>query len=147
MPDEIKLHVRMVDDFNVEFSKEFEMVATTFAQAETDAPDVLTALGNLIAGRILSFTVKGRTNYTDVVDTGANVDEGVTLSVRKADQDKGVLKFPTPIKANYVNPDRTVDILDPAILAWFTLFTAGSAHLLFSDGEFAQDLLSGTLDT
>lgn len=140
--------VKGEDAFGRDVSKVFEMVATDFAQATTDMGGVMTALAQVTGARLLGYTLSGFTAYNDVVTALANRDEGVTLSIRKTDTRKHVLKIPCPMKGDYVLSDETVDLTDAGIIAYADLFLpSGSGGVLkLSDGESFAALLSGKLD-
>lgn len=117
-------------------------VGAEFLTARGLVAGLATDLAALSEANILSYEVKERVVYSDVADAGANIDEGITLLVRKADNYKAVLKVPAPINA-VIDPDGTVDIADAAVTAYYTNFTA---DFTLSDGELATALLSGKLD-
>jgi len=141
------LYVELVDAFNRNTAKRFAMNAgvTTFALAQTAATDLLTDLEAVTEARILAYTISERTVYTDSVTSGANRDEGVTLSVRKEDSRKDVLRIPAPVKS-FVNPDSTVDITATPIVNYTDNFLAAGEFTL-SDGESIAEVLSGVLDS
>lgn len=111
---------------------------------QTDVVAFLNDVEAITEARILAYTVADRTVYTDVVTAGANVDEGLTLVTRKADNYKAVLAVPAPVNSIF-NPDGTADITDPIVTNYHANFTA-TGFLTCSDGEIATDLISGRLD-
>lgn len=138
------LKVTAIDAYTREFRKEYQFEATDFAAAEPIAASFLTALGNLIGGDILRYTLSVDTTYTDSVTALANKDEAILLTFMKEDNRKATIRVPTPIKSDYVNADGSVDLTDAAILAYAAFFIAGPFYL--SDGEIATSLLSGKLE-
>jgi len=138
------LHVAAIDAYTREFRKSYQFEAADFAAAEPIASSFLTALGNLIGGDILRYTLSAETTYTDVVTALANKDEAILLTFMKEDNKKATIRVPTPIKADYVNADGSVDLTDAAIVAFAAFFIAGPFYL--SDGETATELLKGKLE-
>ncbi len=119
-------------------------VGAEFLVANTAMAALMTDLAALTEAEILWFTCGLETTYTDTADAGANVDEGLTLVVDKADSKRGNLKVPAPINSVF-NPDGTADITDAAITAYVANFQAGG-DFLFSDGEEVANIISGRLD-
>lgn len=144
---EFQVYVEMIDSQNRKTSKEFTTVDTMAdaAAATTAAAGLLTDLGNLTGLRILAYTVKQRIVYTDIVDAGSNIDEGITLSMEKEDNQLGIIKVPGPINTIY-DGDGNVDVLDAAVAAFVSNFLTGG-DFTFSDGEQANEIVRGKLDT
>lgn len=136
--------INYVDAENRPGSKMFEGVAADFTAASAAAADLVQDFAGLCAARVLSYSVSIRTVYTDVVDTGANRDEGITLVLLKTDNYKGVLKVPAPI-SGITDGNGNVDVADAAVTAFVSNFLTG-APFRFSDGEQGSELLSGKLD-
>lgn len=93
--------------------------------------------------RVLKYNVGQDVAVSDTADATANRDEGATFSVRKADNDKAVVKVPGPVDS-IRNPDGTIDITATAVTNFFDNFLSGVVRV--SDGEVMTELISGTLD-
>lgn len=146
-----RVNVALQDAYGRKTRKTFETVdisgadvGAEFLVANVAAAALMTDLAALTEAEILWFTCGLETTYTDSVVAGANIDEGITLVVDKADSKRGNLKVPAPINS-VINADGTVDITDAAITAYVANFQAGG-DFLFSDGEEVQNIISGRLD-
>jgi hypothetical protein len=133
----------LVDAYGRPAPKRFDVNAADHAAAMTAAGALATDLAGITELRILSYVVGERVTYNDTVDAGANRDEGVTLSVRTADNEKAVIKVPGPVNAIF-NPDGSVDLTDGAVTAFIANYLAGT--VLVDDGETVTELISGRLD-
>ena len=136
----------LVDAYNRQTTKEFETVDTIADETEAlaAAAALATDLANLTELRILSYAVGQRVVYTDTVTADANVDEGVTFSLRKEDNYKAPLKVPGPLNSIF-QPDGSVILTNAAVTAFVANFLTGG-DFTFSDGEQATELISGKLD-
>lgn len=108
------------------------------------AAGLATDITNLTQLRLLSYTVSQRVVYTDTVDTGANRDEGVTLTLRKTDNYKDSIKMFGPIITIF-DGSGNVDLTDAAVTAFVSNFFTGG-DFVFSDGEQATELVQGVWD-
>jgi hypothetical protein len=133
----------LVDAYGRPATKRFDVDAVDHAAAMTAAGAFAADLAGITELRILSYVVGERVTYTDTADAGANRDEGVTLSVRTADNEKAVIKVPGPVNAIF-NPDGSVDLTDGAVTAFIANYLAGT--VLVDDGETVTELISGRLD-
>ena len=133
----------LVDAYDRSATKRFTVEAIDHATALTEAGLMAADLADLTELDILWYVVGDKVVYTDTVVAGANRDEGITLSVRKADNEKAVIKVPGPINA-VLNPDGTVDMANAAITAFVANFLSGVFRI--SDHEVVTDALSGKLD-
>ena len=124
-------------------TKRFTVAAADHATAVTEAGNMAVDLAGVSEAQILWYTVQEKTVYSDSADAGANKDEGITLVVRKADNEKAVIKVPAPINAA-INPDGTVDLANALVLSFTNNFTSGVFRI--SDHEVVTEVLSGTLD-
>ena len=97
----------------------------------------------LTEAEILEHTVALRSNYSDAVSAGANLDEGITLSVELASGKKAPIKVPAPVKS-MVDAAGSVDITDTLVTDFVDNWLVG--NFLLSDGETVAQLLSGKLD-
>ncbi len=132
-----------VDAFQRRGTKRYELSALDFTAALARAATLATALGNLMEGDILKYTVGQEVPYTDTVVAGANRDEGITISADLGAGKTASIKVPTPAKS-VVNADGTIDLTDALITAFETEFLSG--EVLVSDGEVVLDFLTGKLD-
>lgn len=133
----------MVDAYNRATSKRLDLVAADVGAAITLAGDVAADLAGVSGARILSYTVKVRTVYNDVVTAGSNKDEGATISVRTADNERAIFTIPAP-EATIFNADGSVDLVDAAFAAFSANYVNGD--ILVDDGEVVTEIISGRLD-
>jgi hypothetical protein len=133
----------MVDAYGRPIGKRFDIDAADHAAALVAAGALMTDFAGITEARILSYTVAQKVTYVDVVDAGANRDEGATFSVRTADNEKAVVKVPAPVNSIF-NTDGTVDLTDGAVTAFFANYLGGD--VLVDDGEVVTELISGRLD-
>lgn len=119
-------------------------VGAEFLAAQTAAGDLATDLAALSEMEILYYNVGLKTVYSDTADADANVDEGVTFTVEKADNEDATVKVPAPIPGIF-NVDGTVDMTNAAVTAFLSNFQAGGSFTI-SDGEKAVNLVKGRLD-
>lgn len=138
--------INLVDAYKRKTTKTFQLTAADAATAAVDAVEVNT--------KFLATTGLGQTKYkvwSDTVnavaaDAGSNKDEGVTISGTNQNAEGVPLKIPAPLKANYVNPDGSVDLTDVDLAAFLALFNAGG-KITISDGDTVDNWEKGTLDT
>lgn len=135
--------VAFVDAYGRAATKHFEVSAADHAAAKVVAAALMVDLAGITELRILSYTVAEKVVYTDTVDAGANRDEGVTLSVRTADNEKASIKIPGPVNGIF-NADGSVDLTDAAVTAFIANYLSGD--VLVDDGETVAELISGRLD-
>ncbi len=119
-------------------------VGAEYLVAQGFVTTLLTALGNLTEANILYYNLGREVTYSDTVDAGANVDEGLTCLARKTNNKIVVLKIPAPVNSVF-NPDGTLDITDALVTAYMNHFIA-TAGFTISDGENITALVSGRLD-
>ena len=120
------------------------MVATDQPTAVTQAEAFMDDMAPITELNILSYTVMERVVYSDSVTAGANRDEGITFSVRTADNEKATVKIPGPTNA-ILTSDGTVNLSDADVVAFIAHYTSG--EILVDDGEVVTAFLSGRLDT
>lgn len=138
--------VELIDAFERQGRKTFvtkDSIAD-FDAAKTAAAGLMTDLGNLTKMRILAYSVSERVVYTDTVEGDANKDEGLTLSLRKADNYVDVIRVPAPILTIFDAADNA-DVNDAAVAAFASNFFSGG-DFTFSDGEVATEIVRGKLD-
>lgn len=133
----------LVDGYGRSHSKRFTTVAADVATAITQAGTFATLLMGVTESRVLAHTVQARTVVVDTVTAGANKDEGVTISVRTQDNEKAVIKIPSPLNA-MLNTDGSVNLADVNLTAFLASFTSGD--WLIDDGEVVTEIISGRLD-
>lgn len=135
----------LVDAYDRTTTKTFESIVLVDEAAALAAASALAAdLAALTELNILYYTIGQRVVYSDVVVPGANVDEGVTFTLRKADNYKGSIKVPGPINAIFQS-DGSVVLSNAIVVDFIANFLAGG-NWTFSDGEQASELLRGVLD-
>lgn len=123
--------------------KRFECDVADFATAGGVATSLATDFAALSEAEVLKYSVGQETTWSDSVTAGANLDEGITLSVQKEDGSKAVIKVPAPINS-VINPDGTVDITATAVTDYVDNWISNGVTI--SDGEVVTSLLSGKLD-
>lgn len=123
--------------------KTFELSVADYAGALARQTTLLAALANMCEAEIVSSKVWSEAAYTDAVDAGANIDEGVTFSCDLGGGKSAALKIPSPVNS-ILNTDGTVDMTDGIVTALETEFLSG--EVLISDGETVLDFTSGKLD-
>lgn len=139
------LSVELVDAQNRPARKRYtSQNLVDFPAALVAAAALVDDLAVLTEGDILSYNVAQRIVYTDTVTAGANVDEGGTFVVRKADNRSASHKVPMPIAA-IRQPDGSLNIEDATVIAYFGNFQAAGDWTV-SDEEEVIALLSGKLD-
>lgn len=119
-------------------------VGAEFLAARGFVATFITALQGLTEAQVIAWTLGERVPVSDTATVGANKDEGITISVRKVDNAKAVLKVPAPVNS-VINQDGTVDVTDGLITAYTAHFAVGGGFTL-SDGENLTEVLSGKLD-
>lgn len=137
------LTVQLGDDYGRNTHKHYELDVTDFATAVTECGLFLIDLAAITKLEVITYTIAQKTAYSDSVTAGANKDAGVTLSVRKTDGEKAIIKVPDLV-AGLVLGDGTVDIAAATIIAFLDNWI--SDNFLVSDGEVVEALLSGKLD-
>lgn len=140
-----------VYDVSIKMRDAYNRVTTKhFQTSETDHPTAVTAVigfvNDLMAiteAELLEHKVALKTAVSDAPAAGANLDEGITLSVELTGNKKAPIKVPAPVKS-FVNADGTVDITDSLVTDFIENWTVG--NFLLSDGDTVTQLLSGKLD-
>jgi len=117
---------------------------TDFPAAITAAAALVTDLKAISEGECLSQTLSQRSVLSDSAEAGANVDEGATFVLRKADNYNASHKVPMPLAA-IRNTDGTIDITAATVTDYFDNFMSAGDWTV-SDGEVITSLLGGTLD-
>ena len=143
---EYQITYSLVDSMGRPGKKSYDTVSTmadhVAAVAAANAHAIL--LDDVSEMQILSHTVSLRTVYTDSVDSGANKDEGATLTVRKTDNQNATHHIPAPVQSIRL-ADGTADLTDAALIAYFANFQVGG-NLRLSDGEAISSVVRGTID-
>ena len=139
-----ELSVKLVDAYNRNASKRFEMTAADHATAVTDTATIIAALNAVTDGGVVSYILSEKTAVGDSPTAGANRDEGVTLSVLLQDTEKGSIKVPMPVKTA-IDANGNLDITSPAWVTFVNLYGNGNECLL-SDGDHVITFLAGQLD-
>jgi hypothetical protein len=137
------LSVQLQDDYGRTQNKRFEADVADFATMVTQSGLFLTDLAGLTKLGIITYTISQKSAYSDAITAGANKDAGVTLSLRKDDGEKAVLKVPDVV-AGVVLGDGSVDLTNVQLTDFVDNWISGPWKV--SDGETATALLSGRLD-
>lgn len=135
--------VKLQDAFGRVSTRRYVIDEVGYAEASAAMANFVVDLAALTEAEILEYSVAFVTTYSDSVEAGANLDEGITLTLLKEDNRKASIKVPAP-DTSVCNPDGTVDITNALVTNYTDNFTSGT--FLVSDGEVATDLLSGKLD-
>jgi hypothetical protein len=131
--------------------KRFILQATDETEAAAAAATILTALGNVSAGKIIGYSISHEyveDNYTRPTDEDAEWGEAAVISGKLLDRplQSWSQKIPFPKIGLFVasagkNRD-VIDITDAAVVAFANLFHSGNQAFV-SDGEFAETLEDG----
>lgn len=140
---EFKLSISMVDAFKGRSNRQVTIEAADFAAAAIVASAFVSDYADVTGMRVLWFTLSGKTVYSDSVTANTVNDVGLTMSLRKADNELAPLQIPGPELALF-NVDGTLDQTDAAITALMTHFIAGDVRI--SDHEVVTELVAGRLD-
>lgn len=140
---EFILTVFLRDAYKRRTRKRYQLEVVDHAQALVRAASLVDAISAAVGSEVLKYTVAQEVAYTDTVEVGANVDEGVTFSADLGAGKTAAIKLPSPI-AGYINGDGTINMTHSAITDFESEFLSG--EVLVSDGEVVLDLVSGKLD-
>jgi hypothetical protein len=140
---EFGLSITMDDAYQRRTVRGFTIEAVDHAAALTAAGLFLADYADATGCDILWYKVAEKVVYTDTPTAESNKDAGVTISVRKADNEKAPIKIPAP-EAAYLNPDGTVDLTDTIVTQLASHFLSGTIRV--SDHEVVTAFLSGRLD-
>lgn len=135
--------VKMRDAYGRQTTKRFQTNETDHATAVTAVSGFCADLAALSEAEILEYSVALKTAYTDSPAAGANLDEGITISVELDSGKRAVVKVPAPVKSP-INGDGTLDITDTLVSDFTDNWLVG--NFLLSDGETVAQVLSGKLD-
>lgn len=134
---------KLQDAFGRVSTRRYVIDEVGYAEASAAMANFVVDLAALTEAEVLEYSVAFVTTYSDSVAAGANLDEGITLTLLKEDNRKASIKVPAP-DTSVCNADGTVDITNALVTNYTDNFTSGT--FLVSDGEVATDLLSGKLD-
>ena len=135
--------ITLQDAFDRRSTKRFEGDFLDFAAASTALVLLVADLDGLSDAEVISYSVGQKSSYSGSLTGNANLDEGITLSVMKTDNERAVLKVPAPAMS-VVNADGTVDITDALVTDYVDNWITGTWYV--SDGDEVASLLSGRLD-
>ena len=115
-----------VDSYNTKTSRTFHTLAPDLATLITDIAALSAAIQPLTEGGIISSVG----TYVDQVatfgaDAGSNVDENMSVNAQGSDGYIYDVDLPMPVGA-IINSDRTLDIGNAQVAAFFALFAAGA---------------------
>lgn len=142
MPD-FQATITLRDAFTRETTKRFEGDFVDFVTAQTALVLLVSDLDALSDAQVIRYTCGQKADYAGNLVAGANLDEGISLSVVKTDGAKATLKVPAPA-LSVVNADGTVDITAALVTDYVDNWITGTWYV--SDGEEVDSLLSGKLD-
>lgn len=135
--------VKMEDDYGRTTTRRFEVEEADIATALTSAASFITDLEAISKLAVIKYSVAQETPVVDSAISGANKDAGITLSVRKEDGDKAIIRVPDPV-SGVVLGDGSVDLTDTNVTDFIANWLTGNFRV--SDGETVSALLSGKLD-
>lgn len=139
------LTVTMEDAYKRRATKTFEMQAADYTTAATDRTAIIAALNAVTDLGVVSHILSEKTAVGDAASAGTNRDEGITLSVKLQDTEKGIIKVPGPVKTA-LDANGNLDITDAAWVAFVNLFGVPPSECYLSDGDHVIEFLSGSLD-
>lgn len=140
-----KVSIELTDAANRKARKVYETQdLVDVAAANTAAAGLVTDLEAVTGAKVLAYTVSERTVVTDSVTSGANVDEGLTISGYKADNYQTVVRVPAPETATWL-ADGTVDMSNADVQAYLGNFQS-TGDFTVSDGEVIDSWIGGKLD-
>lgn len=143
--------VTLVDIEGDKTTRSYEMAASLYADAVTDAAALITALNAMTDDTIAGYTIE--TVFSDdafalpLVANTQNFNQALLIyQLDGLPIHQGTQSIPAPTQGIFVassGPNaKVVDVADAAVVAWRTLFQSGGGFYL-SDGETADILLSG----
>jgi len=135
--------ITLQDSFDRRSTKRFEGAFADFAACQTALVLLVADLDALSTAQVIGYSAGQKDSYSGSLVAGANLDAGITLSVLKDDNEKAVLKVPSPL-LTVVNPDGTVDTTNALVTDYVDNWITGTWYV--SDGETVDSLLSGKLD-
>lgn len=142
MPD-YRQSLSFKDAYGRATSRSYIITAVDFIAGKVIAAANLVAVQNLCNGGVVKEEFTETTIIAGVPGAGSNVDVGATFQFLLGGTKQASINFPMII-ASVVDPDATIDLLDPAVAAWLLQYTNGD--ILVSDGETVVSTKSGTLD-
>lgn len=140
----VDVTISLVDAYSRAGSKRFEGVATTVAQAQLDAADLLVDFQAVSDMGTTMLTYSQSVPELNTAVAGANVDAGGTIHCRLNNGKGYALKVPA-IKPSLVNPDGSIDISSTAITDLIAHFQTGGEYTV-SEGDLIDSVLYGELD-
>lgn len=135
--------ITLQDAFDRRTTKRFEGDFADFATAQSAMVLLVADIDALSEAQVIAYNVGQKSDYAGSLVAGANLDQGITLSVQKTDNEKAVLKVPAPT-LSVVNADGTVDITNALVTDYVDNWITGTWYV--SDGDEVDSLLSGKLD-
>lgn len=142
----------MQDDHGRRTRKQYQTIdyagvdaGADFLSALAAAQALSTSLAVLSELAILALSIRYEETVVDGVTSGANKDEGATLTVSKVGTTKrATMKVPGP-QAGVRNADGSIDVTAVAVTDFIAHFQTGGDFLI-SDGEVVDDVILGKLD-
>lgn len=139
-----KLNIQLEDAYTRRTTRRFTVDAVDQATAMTNAAAFVDDYAAFSEAEILKWSLAEETTYADAVIAGANIDEGVTLTVEINNSEKrAAIKIPAPGNS-VINADGSVDLTATIVTDFIAHFTSG--FVLVSDGETVTALKKGVLD-
>lgn len=140
-----QVSVTFLDDFNKQYHQRWTTKdLADFPTIQTAVSGLLTDLGNIVAARILRYSINIITAYTDTADAGANRDEGLVIVLEKENTYRDVLRLRAPITSIF-DENGQVPVTDTALTALVSNFLTGG-DFRFSDGEAAAGVVKAYLE-
>lgn len=115
-----------------------------FATAQAALTALVTDLQGVTELGVVRTYLTEETVIDESPTGGSNVDEGATLTTKKADTKKYSLKWPGPV-GTLVNSDGTLDITNAALISFVENFQSAGDWTI-SDGELISSIVKGSID-
>ena len=142
---EYNLSLRYQDSEGRQRNKRFlSQTLTDFAAALTAGAALVTDFEAICDAEVLYYSIAQEIVEADAGGATANVDEGITLTVLKADNKKATIKVPCPVPG-LTDGQGNVDLTNALVTAYFENFTSAGDWTV-SDGELATSMVKGVLD-
>jgi len=131
------------DGFAGVATRTYAINAATFVAARLVADNILSAAQNLTTAWVVKELLTEGDAVAGAAGATSNVDEGLTWQFDLGGGKRASINFPSPV-LSVVNTDRSVDLLDPLVVALLDIYTNGD--IFVSDGELVLSVIKGQLD-
>lgn len=137
--------IKLEDDFTRTTTRKFKVTAVDYATALTAWNSFVVDYAAFTRLGVLWDKLATVNIGTPVIDTGANLDAGMTIQVSIVGQPgkTASIKIPAP-QAAAINSDGTLNLGNALTTTLEANYTSG--FVLVSDGEVVEDFIKGKLD-